>query len=339
MAATTDRAAFVKYDRTLGSASDEDRGFYYPVDACLSPDGRIYGLSRSHEASTKSIRVCVLDLDSEFYGVFGSIGEGDGQFTWPTSLARDSEGRVYVGDEYLDRISVFDDVGNYLGKWGVHGSEPGMLDGPCGLAFDANDDLYVSDHRNHRIQKFTSDGRYIAHFGREGSGSGQFNLPWGLTVALGGDVYVADWRNDRVQRFTPDGELVAIYGCSGGGDGQLSRPAGVAVDPEDYLYVADWGNERVQIFDPDGAFVMKLRGEATMSPWGQEFLDANPDEARTRKTADLRKAVNIRGDGEHERSSHIEHLFWGPTAVRLDGKGRLYVVDRNRHRIQVYART
>ena len=232
MAATTDRAAFVKYDRTLGSASDEDRGFYYPVDACLSPDGRIYGLSRSHEASTKSIRVCVLDLDSEFYGVFGSIGEGDGQFTWPTSLARDSEGRVYVGDEYLDRISAFDDVGNYLGKWGVHGSEPGMLDGPCGLAFDANDDLYVSDHRNHRIQKFTSDGRYIAHFGREGSGSGRFNLPWGLTVAPGGDVYVADWRNDRVQRFTPDGELVSFYGCSGGGDGQLIGCAGtVAVGP------------------------------------------------------------------------------------------------------------
>ena len=168
---------------------------------------------------------------------------------------------------------------------------------------------------------------------------GQFNLPWGLTVAPGGDIYVADWRNDRVQRFTQDGELVAVYGCSGGGDGQLSRPAGVAVDPEGYLYVADWGNERVQVFDPDGGFVMKLRGEATMSPWGQEFLDANADEARTRKTADLRTAVNIRGDGEHERSSHIEHLFWGPTAVRLDAMGRLYVVDRNRHRIQVYAKT
>ncbi len=339
MTTTAARAAFLKYDRTLGVAAMENRGFYYPVDAALAADGRIYGLSRSHEGDPRGVRVCILDVDSEFYGVFGSIGESDGQFTWAAAIAVDRDGRVYVSDEYLDRISIFDESGEFLDKWGTHGSEPGRIDGPCGLAFDANDDLYVSDHRNHRIQKFTRDGEYISHFGGEGLGEGRFNLPWGLTVAPGGDVYVADWRNDRIQRFTPDGEFAASYGGSGSGDGQFNRPSGVAVDADGCVYVADWGNERVQALDPDGGFVMELRGEATMSPWGQQFMDANPDEARTRKTADLRTAVNIRGDGEHERSSHIEHLFWGPIAVKLDGKGRLYVVDRNRHRIQVYART
>ena len=92
--------------------------------------------------------MCVLDIDSEYYGVFGSIGKGDGQFTWAASIAVDRDGKVYVGDEFLNRISIFDEAGVFLGKWGVPGSGPGEIDGPCGLAFDANDDLYVSDHRN-----------------------------------------------------------------------------------------------------------------------------------------------------------------------------------------------
>ena len=338
MTSTAAHTAFLTYDRTLGVAAMEFRGFYYPVDAGFSPNGRIYGLSRSHEGDLRGVRVCMMDMDSEYYGVFGSIGKGDGQFTWAASIAVDRDGKVYVGDEFLNRISIFDEAGTFLDKWGVPGSGPGEIDGPCGLAFDANDDLYVSDHRNNRVQKFTKDGQYVSGFGSEGSGDGQLNLPWGLTVAPSGDVYVADWRNDRVQRFTPGGEFVAAYGASGDGDGQLKRPSGVAVDSEGYVYVADWGNERVQVLDPEGGFVMKLRGEATMSPWGQQFMDANPDEARLRKTADLRTADNIRGDGEHERSSHIEHLFWSPVSVKLDADGRLYVVDRNRHRIQVYAR-
>jgi hypothetical protein len=42
------------------------------------------------------------------------------------------------------------------------------------------------------------------------------------------------------------------------------------------------------------------------------------------------------GDGLREVSASIEKLFWGPTAVRVDAQGRLYVVDSCRHRIQVY---
>ena len=333
------RTDFVKYDRTIGVAAMEYRGFYYPVDAAIRPDGRIYGLSRAHEGDTRGVRICVLDLESEFYGVFGSFGESDGQFTWAAAIAIDRDGRVYVGDEYLERISIFDDSGKFLDKWGTPGSEPGQINGPCGLAFDADDVLYMSDHRNNRVQKFTRDGRYISGFGNEGSGDGQFNLPWGLTVAPSGDIYVADWRNDRIQRFTPDGKFVSKYGTSGDGEGQFNRPSSVAVDGEGYMYVADWGNERVQVLDPDGSFVTALRGEATMSPWGQQFMDANQDEAGLRELSDLRTAVNIRGDSEHHRSSHIEHLFWRPVSVKLDAEGRLYVTDRNRHRIQVYTRT
>ena len=102
------------------------------------------------------------------------------------------------------------------------------------------------------------------------------------------------------------------------------------------MYVADWGNERVQILDPDGEFVMKLRGEATISPWAQQYLDANQDESAARAKSKLETVVNMRGQGTHEESSHIEKYFWGPASVMLDSDGRLLVTETNRHRLQVY---
>ena len=331
------RSGFLKYSLTIGLSTMEGRGFSFPSDTAIGEDGRLYTVSRADHAPPQ-VRVTMYDLDSKYFGTFGSYGKGDGQFLGPTAIAADSLGQVYVADEYAHRIVVYDPAGEFVSSWGVHGARPGELDSPSGLAFDRDDNLYVADHQNHRIQKFTKDGRFLLEFGSEGSGSGQFNLPWGVTVDAKGQVYVADWRNDRVQRFSPEGEFLGAYGTSGRGDGQLLRPSSVAVDGEGYMYVADWGNERVQVLDPEGGFVMKLRGEATLSKWADEFFDTNVEEAQARAAADLEPDIELFGGDPHEESSHVEKLFWAPVSVKLDGDGTLYVTESNRHRVQVYER-
>ena len=74
---------------------------------------------------------------------FGSGGEGDGQFTWPTSIALDGDGNVYVADEWLNRISIFDKDGTFLSKWGKPGSGDGELNKPAGLAISQRDHVGV----------------------------------------------------------------------------------------------------------------------------------------------------------------------------------------------------
>ena len=329
----------LEYTQTIGIVAMEGRGFEYPTDTVVARNGRLYVLNRSRDFGERGVRVTVLDLDSEYYGTFGHLGEGDGQLISPTCAAESSQGRIYVADDYTHRITAFDYDGGFVSNWGTHGAGEGELSGPSGVAFDPDDNLYVADTHNNRIQKFTSSGTFLHAFGSLGSSEGQLRLPWGLTVAPNGDLYVADWGNDRIQRFSPEGDFVATYGTSGRGDGELRRPSGVAVDERDYMYVSDWGNERVQVLYSDGSPLQILRGEATLSKWATSFLETNREEAEARASADLEPDLpSVYREDPHTQSAHVERLFWAPMSVKLDDAGRVYVTEGNRHRIQIYQR-
>ena len=336
---TASRALALEYLKTIGIVNNGDngRGFANPYDLAISKDGRIFVLNRCDPLIADAVRVGVCTIDEQHLYEFGNgYGSGDGQFTWPVAMAFDSQERLYITDEHNHRVAVYDSPGSYLTQWGVFGGDDGELNGPAGIDIDAKDNVYIVDQHNNRVQKFTTDGEYLTQWGEEGSGDGQFSLPWGVTVSSDGDVYVADWRNDRIQKFTPDGRFLASFGGSGQGDGQFHRPSSVAVDPEGYIYVADWGNERVQVLGPDGSFQLKLRGQATLSKWAEEFFASNPDEKRERERSNLTPNLPPHLNTAYDISSQTEPYFWGPVSVKLDGEGRLYVSETNRHRFQIY---
>ena len=338
---TAVRPLALEYVKTIGIVNNGDngRGFANPVDLAVSSAGRIFVLNRCDPPRAKAIRIGICNLDEEYLGEFGrGSGEGDDQFRLPTCMAFDSRDRLYVTDEHLSRITVFDSSGSFLSKWGAHGAGDGQLDGPAGIAFDSADAAYIVDQHNSRVQKFTGDGEFVAGFGEAGDGEGQLDMPWGIALDLDDNVYVADWRNDRIQKFSSDGRFVATFGETGSGDGQLSRPSDVAVDDQGNVYVADWGNERVQVFGPDGAFRLKLRGQATLSKWAEEFFASNPDEVTVRENSNLIPPLPDHLSTPYHVSSQTEPYFWGPVAVTLDNEGHLYVTESNRHRFQVYRR-
>lgn len=334
--ATSQATTFLKYSHSIGLSTMEGRGFYYPVDTTFDDEGKIYTVSRSLDGDNRGLRITVYDVESEYFGTFGTHGEGDGQFIWPTAIARDSDGNIYVADEYANKIVVFDSDWQPKYKWGESGAGDGEMDGPSGLAFDSDDNLYVVDHHNNRVQKFTREGGFISNFGSEGSGEGQFSLPWGIAIDGDDNIFVADWHNDRIQKFDSECKFLASFGESGRGDGQFHRPASVDVDAQGYIYVADWGNERVQVLDSEGGFVQNIRGEATDSKWAQAFLDINLEEAAARSKSNLVPEIEFFNDDPHEESSHIEKYFWAPTSIKLDPEGRVHVTESNRHRTQIY---
>ena len=307
------------YSYCLGMYGMSGQGFWTPQDFALAEDDVVYVISRGAEELGQ--RISKVTLDHRFLGQFGGYGRGDGQFVWPRSIALDADGQVYASDDFLNRVSVFDPDGVYRSGWGESGSDAGQLNGPCGMACDADGNILVVDSQNHRVQKFTGEGVFLSGFGQPGKGDGEFNLPWGLCVDDAGSIYVADWKNHRVQKFDADGNFLLKFEAAPSGVGDLHGPTGVAVDSEGDVYVTDWGNHRLQVYAPDGRFITSLVGDAQQpSPWTQTYIDANPDIIKARRRVNLEP----------------EWRFRRPVAVRVDENDRIFVLEANRHRIQVY---
>ena len=314
-----------KHSHAVGRAEFAGTGFRNATDLAISPDGTVFICNRSYENRPDGVHVTAVTLDEEYITEFGAYGEADGEFIWPTALALDSKGNLYLADEWLNRISKFTRDGEFVGKWGTAGSGDGELNGPAGLAIDANDNMYVVDAGNSRVQKFSLDGKYISQFGSKGSEDGQFNMPWGIALDSEGHIYIADWRNDRIQKFTPDGQHEASIGSTGSGVGQLNRPTGLAVDKDGDIYVADWMNNRIEVFAPDGRYITQFLGEAELSKWGRDKLASNPDMIRQRNLA-------------YASEPGFERNLAHPCAVRIDPEGRIVIIDHTRNRLQVYVK-
>ena len=329
-----------KYSYSMGLYALLGRGFNNPVDVAFGVGDLMYVLNRVGPEVTARMpykRISICNRNQDYLGEFSTGGTGAGEIMWPASIAVGPDGNVYVSDEVLNRVSIFDPKGGFLSMWGVKGSEKGQLNRPAGIAFDPDGNLLVADGLNHRIQRFTSEGRFLDAWGVQGTSNGEFNIPWGISLDNDGNIYVADWRNDRIQRFDSQGRHLTTIGESGDGDGQLKRPSGVAINQSGHILVTDWGNERVQVFDSDGSFVTKYRGESGMSKWADDYFTANTDEFEERQKADMEPEPNGQpSEYVREQSAAVEKLFWGPTSVRLDDEGSMYVVESCRHRIQVY---
>jgi len=324
------------FSHAVGRGAISGLGFRMAVALAAGEDDVLYVLNRGWEQVTNvpwnrthtGIRVTKMTLgtepgDEEIVSEFSRAGDAPGQLIWPVGIALDRQENVYITDEWLNRISIFDRDGNFLRHWGSTGSDPGAFNGPSGIAIDQQDALYIVDSRNHRVQKCTQAGELLTTWGSLGDAAGQFNAPWGITLDPEGNVYIADHENHRVQKFTPEGEFVSQFGSYGDGKGQLNRPADVAVDPDGDVYVCDWANHRVQVFDADGAFITSLLGDAQeLSKWAKMTLAASPDGLRRRREV---------------RSLEREWRFAFPTAVIFDAKlGRLIVSDTQRNRLQIY---
>ena len=334
--------AAIRYSHTVGSLSNQGRGFQNPVDVALDSQGVMYVLNRAGPELPIRLpykRVSMCTVNEEFLGEFGTGGTGPGEFWWPSSLALDSQDRIYVADEAMNRITVFSTEGEMLGMWGEPGSAPGYMDRPSYLALDANDNLLIADSGNHRIQRFTVEGQFLEAWGEFGDREGQMNTPWGVALDGDGNVYVSDWGNDRIQKFTANGDFLAEIPGAGHtvpDSHRITHPAGLCLGGHGNIYVADWGNERVRVLSADGEVLATLRGESETPTWADEYFLANPEEGALRLEADLSPVVDPPERRDREESANVEKLFWGPTAVKLDGHGNILVVDSCRHRIQVY---
>ncbi len=197
---------------------------------------------------THNSRILHYTLKGELISQFGSYGEEEGQFIYPTDIAIGRQDHLYI-IEYgsRDRVQVFTKGGEYLRGWGSFGEKKDQFNRPMAIEIGNNEQLYIADSVNHRIKVYSQNGELRKIFGQEGKKDGEFNFPYDLTIDPNGNVWVVEFGNHRVQKFDPDGKFLQRAGSVGTALGQLAEPWGVEVCHKNLL-VADTRNHRITVF-------------------------------------------------------------------------------------------
>lgn len=136
--------------------------------------------------------------------VYGSSTNptGPAKLPYPSGLAADGMGGVWVADPVNDRIQKFDASGKFVTQFGVSGKGPGQLDGTLYIAVARSGNLLVTDEFSNRVQVYRPDGTFLREFGTTGSSSGQFTEVRGIAVNSSNEAFVADAGNGRVHKWS-----------------------------------------------------------------------------------------------------------------------------------------
>jgi len=179
------------------------------------------------------------------------------QMIGPYGIAIDSKGMVYVADQRVGAIFIFNtethDTELIRNGYEAHF---GWING---LAIDDDDRLFVSDGKMHRVLIFNTK-REVENQIAEG-----LEDPVGLAIdTTNRFLYVVDTQQDQVIVYDADTlKLLRRIGTGGKNHfltspGDFGAPQGAAVDGDGNLYVTDTMNNRVEIFDADGNFISEF---------------------------------------------------------------------------------
>lgn len=187
------------FDKSMKSAGAllPDAPFKQPVGIAVDSERK-----RIYVVDTHEHHVVVFDLETlKQISVIGGRGRGDGRFNFPSNIALDSKGNLFVVDTQNGRVQKFDPEGRFILRFGEFGDLPGMFSRPRGIAIDSEDHVYVVDGAFNVVQIFDTEGQILLPFGSYGSGRGNMILPAGIAIDDEDFIYVVDSINGRVVVF------------------------------------------------------------------------------------------------------------------------------------------
>lgn len=259
----------------------------------------------------------------------------DALLNFPTAVAADEDGHLYIADTMNHRVRRVDAVTGLMSTIAGMGhprfsgddgpSVKAGLNEPAALAVHAGR-LYIADQSNNRVRMIdlatetitTVAGTGSAGYNGDGIPADEASLagPSGLAVGTDGTLYIADTFNGRIRAVDPttgiittvvgDGGEYRYHGPEEGTSGSLSRPSGIAVDSEGNLLMTDSDNHLVRRWERASGRMDRVAGIGE---------------------------ANDRGDG----GPASEAALCYPFGIVIDRSGRILVADTFNHRVREIA--
>ena len=162
----------------------------------------------------------------------------------------------------------------------------------------------------------------------------------GIAVDSQDTVYVFHRGKGPIASFGSDGEFLNAFG-----DDEIDDPHGISVGRDDVLYVVDRDGHQIFKYSREGEILLRLgtRGQSSF-----EAPFNHPTDAFEGSGGEIYVSDGYGNSRVHKFSSDGAHVMsWGrsgtgpgqfcvPHGICVDAHGRVYVADRDNHRIQIF---
>ncbi len=248
----------------------------YPRGVVFDSNGNMY-IADSNNQRIRKVDTAGIISTVAGNGTSGYSGDGGDatatQLDFPTGVAFDSSGNMYIADSINHRVRKVDTAGKIStvagnGTSGYSGdggdATAAQLYNPTGVAFDSNGNMYITDNANYRIRKVDTAGKIstVAGNGTSGySGDGgdataaQLSNPIGVAFDSNENMYIADFSNHCVRKVDTAGKISTVAGNGTAGysgdrgaatNAQINGPTGLTFDSRGNMYIADWIDNRIR---------------------------------------------------------------------------------------------
>ncbi len=313
---------------------------YRPYGVTVDSAGTVYVANGRNSTVQKITPAGVV---STLAGLAGKSGSDDGtganaRFSFPSGVAVDSAGNVYVADAWNDTIRKITPggvVSTLAGLGESSGSDDGpgsaaRFAGPSDVAVDSVGNVYVADSGNHTIRKITPEGAvstlaglayqghapstyepytfttlagYAGYGSADGTGNAaRFTGPSGVAMDSAGNAYVADKDNHTIRKVTSAGVVTTLAGLAGSAGSVDGTGITARFNQPQGVAVDSVGN--VYVADEGNNTIRKV------TPAGVVTTLAGLADA----------AGSADGTGGAAR-------FYAPSGVAVDSAGNIYVAD------------
>jgi len=276
--------AAARFGLPLGVASDSAGNVYVADSDVISDEADLLVLNSTLRKITPAGAVTTFVGAARVTGGTDATGAA-ASFNFPTGVATDCSGNVYVADtdnNTIRKITPTGVVTTLAGTAGVRGSTDATgaaasFNQPYAVATDSSGNVYVADSGNSTLRKITPAGDVSTLAGTAGvigstdatGAAASFDFPMSVATDGAGNVYVADTVNNAIRKITPSGVVTTLAGTARvrgstdatGAAASFNFPQGVATDSAGNVYVADTNNFTVRKITPAGD-VSTLAGTA-----------------------------------------------------------------------------
>ncbi|ESU21582.1 hypothetical protein FCR2A7T_00290 [Flavobacterium cauense R2A-7] len=190
--------------------------FYMPYGLTIDASGNLYV---SDMYNNRVRKISSAGVVTTLAGSTNGYADGTGsaaQFSYPSGIAVDASGNVYVGENCRIRkitpagvVTTF--AGGTQGYLDGNGANARFNNGISAIVTDSNNNLYVADTHNYRIRKITPSADVTTYAGRgfNGTTNGDVSVAtFGTITGLAIDrvnniLYLADYGNNNIRKILP----------------------------------------------------------------------------------------------------------------------------------------